>query len=181
MAALDFFKKVLPFLTAGLSIAGPAGALAASVLGNIPALKTAAGENPTVDGITKALSSLTLTPELTAQLKEAELQYQAQMQKMGFDDETAILKIAADDRASARQMQIQTKTWIVPLLAILVTFGFFTLLALMLFHSIPTASENVLDTLIGVLGTAWIAIVNYYFGSSAAHVELTKTLATNGH
>lgn len=48
-----------------------------------------------------------------------------------------------------------------------VTIGFFGLLATMIFRVIPTENQQVVNIMIGSLGTAWISIVNYYFGSSA--------------
>jgi len=172
---LGFFQKAMPFITTGLSLAGPAGNLAASLLSKIPALKVA---SPTIDGVMTALENAEMTPELSAQLQEAELAYKQQMQKMGFDHETDLAKIAADDRASARTMQIQTKSWITPALATLITVGFFGLLVLTMFHVAPAGSEKILDVMTGALGTAWISIVNYYFGSSAAHDTLTANLST---
>ena len=174
---LGFFKKAMPFITTGLSLAGgPAGNLAAGILGKV--LKV---DNPTVDSIQKTLQNLTLTPELQAQLAEAENQFKMQMQSMGYQHEDDLAKIAADDRASARQMQIQTKSWVTPALAVLITIGFFGLLGLMLYHVMPPGSEKLLDVMTGSLGTAWIMVVTYYFGSSASHDSLTAQLSQNGH
>jgi hypothetical protein len=174
---LGFFKKAMPFITTGLSIAGPAGAAAAAILGKIPALNVS---NPTVDSIQKALTGLTLTPELQAQLAQAEESFKLQMQSMGYQHEDELAKIAADDRASARAMQIQTRSWVVPALAVLITFGFFGLLTLLLYHVAPAGSEKILDVMTGSLGTAWIMVVTYYFGSSATHDNLVQTIGANG-
>jgi|SRR6266404_510740 len=170
---LGFFKKAMPFITTGLSLAGgPAGNAAALILGKV--LKV---DSPTVDSITKTLQGLTLTPELQAQLQEAENQYKLQMQQMGYQHEDDLAKIGADDRASARQMQIQTRSWVVPCLAIVITLGFFGLLTLLLYHVAPSGSEKILDVMTGSLGTAWIMVVTYFFGSSAGSDRKTELLA----
>ncbi|HLZ07942.1 MAG TPA: hypothetical protein VKT80_05090 [Chloroflexota bacterium] len=169
---LGFFKKALPFLSVGLSLAGPAGMAASSILG-----KTLNVQNPTIDSITKALGNLTLTPEMQAQLQEAENQYKVQMQSMGYQHEDDLAKIAADDRASARTMQTQTRSWVVPTLACLITVGFFGLLVMTMYHVPPSGSEKILDVMTGSLGTAWIMVVTYFFGSSAGSDRKTELLA----
>ena len=170
---LGFFKKAMPFISTGLSLAGPPGILAATVVGKVLNVS-----NPTTDSVTKALSGLVMTPELQAQLAEAENQYRLQMQTLGFQHEDDLAKIAADDRASARSMQMQTRSWVPAALAILVTIGFFGLLILTMYHVPPVGSEKVLDIMTGSLGTAWIVVVNYYFGSSAGSDRKTELLAT---
>lgn len=173
---LGFFQKAMPFITTGLSIAGgPAGIAASTILGKV--LKV---DNPTVQSVTKALQGLTLTPELQAQLQEAENQYKLQMQSMGYQNEQDLAKVAADDRASARQMQIQTRSWVVPALAVLITLGFFGLLVLMMYHVAPPGSEKILDVMTGSLGTAWIMVITYFFGSSAGSDRKTEILAAQG-
>lgn len=169
---LGFFKKALPFITTGLSLAGPPGMAASVILGKVLNVN-----NPTPDSVTKALSSLTLTPEVQAQLQEAEQQYRLQMQSMGYQHEEDLAKLAVEDRSNARQMQISVKSWVPPTLAILVTLGFFGLLGLMLFRGFPPSSAQVLDIMTGSLGTAWITIIGFYFGSSSGSEQKSQTLA----
>lgn len=170
---LGFFKKAMPFIVTALSVAGPAGTAAATVLGSV--LKI---QNPTTDSVQKALASLTLTPEMQVQLTQAENQFKMQMQSMGYQHEDDLAKIGADDRASARQMQIQTRSKVAPALAILITLGFFGLILLTMYHVAPAGSDKILDVMTGSLGTAWIMVVTYYFGSSAGSARKTELLAT---
>jgi hypothetical protein len=169
---LGFFRKAMPFLSVGLSLAGPPGNAAAAILGKV--LKV---DSPTAKTVTDALANLTLSPEVQAQLQEAENQFKLQMQSMGYQHEDDLAKIAADDRASARNMQIATKTWVTPALAVLVTLGFFGLLTVTMFHAVPAGSEKVVDVMTGSLGTAWIMVVTFYFGSNAHSERQTELLA----
>ncbi|HEX8838456.1 MAG TPA: hypothetical protein VF748_16050 [Candidatus Acidoferrum sp.] len=173
---LGFFKKAMPFLTAGLSIAGPAGMAASTILGKVLNV-----QSPTVDSVQKALSSLTLTPELQVQLQEAENQFKQQMQAMGYQHEEELLQLSTADVQSARQMQVATRSSVAPMLAIVVSFGFFGMLAVMLFHKSPPETTDVLEIMIGSLGTGWTMILSYYFGTSAGHETLLKSLETNGN
>lgn len=60
---------------------------------------------------------------------------------------------------------------ILPCMAIGVTIGFFTILLYMLKYEVPKDNERILDIMLGSLGTAWIGIVFYYFGSSQGSAQ----------
>jgi hypothetical protein len=62
-------------------------------------------------------------------------------------------------------------------LAIFVTLGFFGLMFLTALHAPPPQSEKVLDVMTGSLGTAWVAVIMYYFGSSAGSDRKTEIMA----
>ncbi len=100
---------------------------------------------------------------------EQQLEFDKAMAKTEADIVTALAKIDAEDRASARQREIATQdsrnVW---LLAVGVTAGFFGVLWYMMMYPVPPGSERVIDVMLGSLGTAWIAVVSYYFGSSSA-------------
>lgn len=100
---------------------------------------------------------------------EQQLEFDKAMAKTEADIVTALARIDADDRASARQREVDTKdsrnVW---LLAVGVTSGFFGTLGYMMMYPVPSGSERVIDVMLGSLGTAWIAVVSYYFGSSSS-------------
>ena len=87
---------------------------------------------------------------------------------------------ALKDREDARALQQNAKDWwINPVLAVLVTGGFFWVIAYILIPDDKNHHVNaVAQTLLGVLGTAWISIITFYFGSSVGSKEKTKLLAT---
>ena len=68
-------------------------------------------------------------------------------------------QITADTRA----MQI----WIMKILAVSVTAGFFAILFTLLVIEMPQGSHDVMLMLLGALVPAWMAIISYFFGSSA--------------
>jgi len=75
-------------------------------------------------------------------------------------------ELAVQDRKSAREMQTTTRSWIPPLLAIIITVGFFGILVGMM--SGKVTSSDALMLLLGSLGTAWTGVISFYFGSSAS-------------
>jgi cation transport ATPase len=117
------------------------------------------------------------SPEQRQALLKAEQDFQAQMAELGYKDSEEMEATAAADRASARNMQVQVRSWIPGALAVSVTIGFFGLLALTATHAPPVSSEKVLDVMTGSLGTAWIMVIGYYFGSSAGSAQKTQLLA----
>lgn len=165
----SFVKKVAPFI--GTALGGPLGGAAAS------ALASALGGDPTKatpDELAKLVQSV--TPEQLLALKQAEGDFAAKMQQLGFQHESDLEATAAQDRASARQREVAVRDWTPRALAYGVTAGFFGLLAFMLKHEVPSGSKDILNVMLGSLGTAWIAIVTYYFGSSAGSDRKTEML-----
>lgn len=166
-----FIKQALPWIGAAAS-------------GNIPALiQLAAGTvskvvgkdvKANVDDISAAIAGA--TPEQLLALKQADNEMAVKLQELGFAHIEDLEKIAADDRANARAREMTLKDRIPAILALFITAGFFSLLALFVFRPLPTASEKVLDIMVGSLGMAWAGVVSYYFGSSAAHDQLTGTV-----
>lgn len=76
-------------------------------------------------------------------------------------------RIEADDRANARAREIATKDHTTAYLAGAITIGFFLLLVLLAFRDIPSSNKDVLMAMVGVLGTAWVGVTTYYFGTSS--------------
>ena len=75
-------------------------------------------------------------------------------------------QLAVQDRKSARDMQTTTKSFIPPLLALIITLGFFGILVGMMTGKVT--SSDALMLLLGSLGTAWTGVISFYFGSSAS-------------
>jgi len=84
----------------------------------------------------------------------------------------------AADRDSARKREVEVKDWMPSILSACVTIGFFgVMIAMMLDKSISSDYRDVLNIMTGSLGTAWIGVINYYFGSSASGRFKDKALA----
>jgi cation transport ATPase len=176
MSALAFVRKALPWLGTVASIAGVPGAAPVVAIAS-KLLSTHLGTPVTPETFEKVLTGAFGDPAQQAAALEADREFQKTMQAMGYQHEADMEAIAEKDRESARLMQAQTKSWVPPVLAIAVTIGFFGLLALMVFRPIPPSSEKILDIMTGTLGTAFVAMFMFYFGSSAGSERKTELLA----
>jgi hypothetical protein len=103
-----------------------------------------------------------LSADQIAAVKQAELELKDHAQRLGLDFE----QLAVQDRSSARDMQSTTKSYVPPVLAILVTVGFFGILVALMFGFAQRSDEVMI--MLGSLGTAWTGIIAFYFGSSAS-------------
>lgn len=163
--------KVAPWLAGALG--GPAAGLAVS------ALCKATGLEPTLENAQKAAEMAaagSLTGDQFIALKKAEQDFQLQMQEQGFKSLEALEEIGFKDRDSARNREIKTGDWTPRLLALGITVGFFGLLTFLLIKEPPTGSRDILNIMLGALGTAWISITGYYFGSSAGSARKTEIM-----
>lgn len=100
------------------------------------------------------------------------------MAQLGYKNITDLEQIAANDRDSARkrEMVVQDKT---PRnLAYFLTAGFFGLLGALFFGTPPESAMSTLQIMTGSLGTAWITMIAYYYGTSAAHDQVSAEMAT---
>ncbi|OZI23759.1 hypothetical protein CAL26_10030 [Bordetella genomosp. 9] len=171
---MDFdWKKIIgtaaPMLATALG--GPLAGIAVSTIGNAMGL----GDQPTDDAIAAAIAGK--DPDAILKLKQAENDFSAKMAELGFKNEADLAKIAADDRASARQREVETHDWTPRALAFVVTFGFFSVLAAMIWAPLPDGVKEPLLILLGSLGTAWTTIMAYYFGSTAGGQKKSDLLA----
>ena len=127
-------------------------------------------EGATKDDIMTALANP--TGDQLAALKKIDADFAVQMKALDIDLE----RIAAGDRASARDMQKETKDWIPRALAVSVTVGFFAILLYMLVYGLPTTGNEALLLLLGALQTAWGGIIAFYFGSSSGSQQKDKMI-----
>ena len=163
----DFLKNIAPTIASALL--GPLGGVAASAIGNILGVSDA-----TTATISKVMQDGKLTPEQLSQLKALELQYRNDEKERGFK----YAELEFKDVADARDMQKVTHSNIPPALAILVTVGFFGILAFMLGNAAYKPTEPLL-VMLGSLGTAWTGIVGFYFGSSHGSQQKNELLANS--
>jgi hypothetical protein len=158
---MDWLKTIAP--TIATALGGPLAGMAVS------AVAKAIGVAP--DEVQSVISSGKLTAEQVASIQLAELELKKQAQSMNLD----FAKLVAEDKKSAREMQIATKSWIPALLAVFVTIGFFgILLGLMTEHF---KTSDALMLMLGSLATAWTGVMAFYFGSSASSQAKTELLA----
>jgi hypothetical protein len=158
---MDWLKQIAP--TIATALGGPLAGMAVS------AISKAIGVDE--DKVSDLIKDNKLTAEQIAQVKLAEIELQKQANELGLN----FAKLEVDDRKSARDMQVATRSWIPPLLAAAVTVGFFGILAMMLLGKVDSNNPAIL-MMLGSLGTAWTGIIAYYFGSSAGSQAKTEML-----
>ena len=148
----------------GTALGGPFGGLAGSLLS-----KALGTSDP------KAMeAAITSTdPDILLKLKQADNEFQEHLKQLGIDEQ----KLAFDDTANARAREVSVHDKTPMILAFSITVGFFSALGFMLWNGKPAVGGDALLVMLGSLGTAWAAIVSYYFGSSAGSAD--KSAAIN--
>lgn len=152
--------------TIATALGSPLAGLAVAAIGKIFGIDAATQEQ-----VAQAVAGA--SPEDLLKLKQAEIEFQKRMAELEVD----LVRISAADRDSARQRQIQVKDVTLPILAMSVTGGFFGVLMFMMVQEVPTSSKDVLNIMLGSLGTAWIQVMSYYFGSSQGSAKKDVLLA----
>lgn len=151
--------------TFATALGGPVAGMAVKALSN-----TLLGhEDGTEADIGIAMANA--SPSDILKIKEADNAFKLEMQKNGIDLE----KIAADDRASARDLQKQTRSKTVPILAGLTVAGFFGVVGWVLSGKVSLES-TLLGFVLGQVSAKAEQVYNYYFGSSAGSKEKTDLL-----
>ena len=123
-------------------------------------------------------------PSALEKVRQAENANSLQLQQLmvtaaqaSLAHESDMARIQAADRADARAMGISTRDWVPKVLAMAVTAGFFGILLLMAFQPLPGTNKDLVNVVVGALGTAWISIIGYYFGTSVGSMRKTELLA----
>lgn len=175
------WSDILPALAKlAPTIAAAAGGPLAGTAVN--AIETALGLNKSSTDLSQrqddvAAAIAGATPDQLLALKKADNDFQVQMAEIGFKDAEAIAALEVQDRSSAREREQNLKDWTPRALAAGVTLGFFSVLLYMLVHDVPATTKDVLNIMLGSLGTAWVSIIAYYFGSSSGSDRKTELLA----
>lgn len=120
-------------------------------------------------GVTDLVKAFKLPPE-------QQIQFEQKMAEIEANLKLSLEKIAADDRNSARQREMAVKDKTPAYLAYGITVGFFGVLCYMLAYKVPETGHDALLVMLGSLGTAWAAVVSYYFGSSAGSDRKSELL-----
>jgi hypothetical protein len=161
--ALQILQTVAP--TVALAVGGPFGPLASAAIS--AALGTPKGDDKAAEA-----ALLTATPDQLLALTKENDAFKEQMKSLGIEEQ----KLVFDDVANARAREIATKDKLPAILAISVTFGFFTVLLIMLFKGVPATGAEAFLVMLGSLGTAWAGVMGYYFGSSSGSASKTDTI-----
>lgn len=173
---MNLLSKVLPWI-------------GAAATGNVPVLVAMAAQavggalgkevQPTAEAISRVITGA--TPEQIEVVREADQEFAAKMQAMGFAHAEELAKISAADTASAREREVKTgDSWTPRLLAGLVVVGWLAVQAFLLTHVVDPAMRELVARVLGTLDGALMMVLSYYFGSSAGSAEKNRLLAAGG-
>jgi hypothetical protein len=157
---MEWLAQIAPSIATALG--GPLAGLA------VTAISKALGIDE--KDVQKTIETAKLSAEQMMSLKQAEIELQAKAQELGLNFET----LATQDRKSARDMQMATKSLVPAILAFVVTIGFFGILIGLMTDNVTKSDALLL--MLGSLGTAWTAIISFYYGSSANSEKQTEML-----
>ncbi len=171
---LGFLKKAAPFVAKALELGGPVGVLAGTV---VNAVAGGTGKIGTAEDLAAAFAKTPDQQKFIADLKTSEQQFALQMKQLEINSADELEKIMAEDRASARGREIAVKDKVPAILAFSITAGFFATLFFVFGHGVKTEARDMANIMVGTLGTAWVGVVTYYFGSSRGSDRKTELLA----
>ncbi len=150
----DILRKIAP--TAAAALGGPLAGAAVALIGDAIGIA-----EPTQEKIAQAFENNQLTGEQIARIKEKELELKKEEQERGF----RYSELEFKNVQGAREMQVQTHSPVPAVLSGLITVGFFAILAAMFKY--PEIKESApLMIMLGSLGSAFGAVVNFWLGSA---------------
>lgn len=154
--------------TLGMTLGGPLGGAAGIILARVLGTTKPDG---TADETATAAVLATASPDTLLKIKQAEADLQKHFADLGVNLET----LAVDDRKSARAMQISTKTFLVPGLALLIVGAFIAMVGTTLL-GYSHVEGALAGTLVGYLSAKCEQVVGFYFGSSAGSARKDELL-----
>lgn len=120
------------------------------------------------------------TKEEKAEFKLEMIKAQQEIQKLTMEAE----KLYFEDRQSARQMQIQTKSKVPGILTMVFTVAYFLVTSFMLFFLLGKLEVELsqfvtvfISTIFGAFNAIMVQIVSFYFGSSNGGEEQGSKMA----
>lgn len=161
----DFLAGLAPTLAS--AILGPLGGVAVAAIGKIFGI-----DGATTEQVSKVFQDGRMTPEQLSAIKQLELKYQADEKERGFRYAELEFKNTSD----ARDMQKQTKSYFPATLSTFITMGFFSILITMLVWEYKPTEPLLI--MLGALGAAFGAVVNFWLGSSNGSQRKSELLGS---
>ena len=150
---MEWLTQIAPGIATALG--GPLAGLA------VTAISKALGIDE--KDVQSTIESGKLSAEQLASLKQAEIDLQAKAQELGINFE----KLSVDDRKSAREMQVSTKSFVPALLSILVVCAWAIIQYFLLTHVIAQEMRELVARVLGTLDGALMLVLSFYFGGSS--------------
>lgn len=173
--ALGVIEKLAP--TIACAVGGPLAGGAISALEGVFGLTPApsASTDDRQGAIAAAISGA--TPEQLEAMRAKDQDYAVAMAQAGFKDTETLASLKVQDTVSARTMQTANKSPVPAWLTFFVTAGFFGMLLMLFFVNIPDGNKAVIFSFIGTLGTAWLVVMHFWFGSTSDTAQVNDLLA----
>ena len=162
---IDAVKGIAPMV--GTALGGPLGGAAAAFLADKLGVK-----EKTLEAVSAVLSSGKMTPDQLVQVREAEIEFEKFCKQNNID----VARVHLENTKDARVMQTQTRSYYPATLSTIITIGFFSILGWMLYDDKIANSEPIL-IMLGALGAAFAAVVNFWLGSSIGSMQKTEAMA----
>tara|TARA_R100001129_G_scaffold121753_1_gene84593 strand:+ start:236 stop:715 length:480 start_codon:yes stop_codon:yes gene_type:complete len=150
----NIFKNLLGAVapTLGTALGGPMGGMAANVISEVLGVPN----NP--KAIEKGIADA--TPEQLAEIKKAELSFEAEMKKLEVD----VFALEAQEKQDARRHF--SKDWTARIIGVGIIGGFLGYIFLVTLQPPEQNSEALINLVLGYLGGLASAIISFYFGAS---------------
>jgi len=143
------------------------------------------GASDLIDSVGKVLDNVITTKaekeQANLELQKVINEHEEKMATLTQAEVEAYLKDTQSARdANVRIQESDKASWLAKnvsyILSLIITLGFFGLLSYMLKYEVPSANKDVMNILLGSLGTAWITVVGFFFGSSIGSKEANASL-----
>lgn len=176
--ALSVVKKLAP--TIASVIGGPLAGGAVTALESVFGMTVP--PNTSIDDRQNAVAAAITgaTPEQLAAMRKADQDYAARMAEAGFKDTETLAALSVQDRVSARDLQVSTKSYMPPVLGCAIIAGSLAAAGMILFGKVSYASTTeatMVGTVMGYLFSEAKAVLSFYFGSSSSSDRKTELLA----
>lgn len=82
--------------------------------------------------------------------------------------------LSQQQRADIEIHLLHRRSYVQTGLTIGITVAFFTMLGLLLFHQVPSNSEDMFDIMLGALQTAFTVVISFWFQSAMQRSQQTR-------
>lgn len=161
------WKKIVGTVapTIATALGGPMAGAAVKFLGG----QFLGDESATEDQVSNFVKSA--NPDMLLQLKQADQEFQLQMQKLGVD----VFEIEANDKKDARKANRDS---LMPaILSGVLTALVAGIVALLFWVAIPEGAQEVLLVLLGVVIKEWGGAMQYWFGTTRGSADKNAMLS----
>jgi hypothetical protein len=150
---MSLLEQIAP--TIATALLGPAGNIAITLVSKALGIDE--------KDVQSTIESGKLSADQLASIKQAEIELKAKAQELGLNFQ----KLAVDDRKSARDMQVATKSFVPALLSILVVCAWALIQYFLLTHIIAQEMRELVARVLGTLDGALMLVLSFYFGGSS--------------